>query len=209
MKNSDRKIELWKKVEPKLQVADLILVKEKSLLSKTIRSVTKSYWSHIVIVLSVPQKDTIFSNVLVVGAEPHGIEVHRIQKYTRDFEFYDLGVKRVPGLSEEIKEKVLSYILNNVDIPYDYARLLGFLFRYFGHKIFLKGNKHLMNSLINKDAFICSSFIQRAFYETMSKEKRDAIIFGNNRESKFYLEEITPADVARSKNSKWIFNPHN
>ena len=209
MNNSDHKIEGWKKIEPKLQVADLILVREKSLLSKTIRNVTKSYWSHVLIVLSVPQKDTIFSNVLVVGAETHGIEVHRIQKYTRDFDYYDLGVKRVPGLSEEIKEKVLSYVLNNVDIPYDYARLFGFLFKYFGHKIFHRGDKHLMNVLIHKDAFICSSFIQRAFYSAVPKDRRDSIIFGPSKDAKFYLEEVTPADVARSKNSKWIFNPHN
>lgn len=199
----------WAKIEPHLQVADIILVRDKSLLSRTIREVSQSYWSHAVIVFAIPDAKTFFNNILVISAENGGIEIHRIQKYTQHFDYYDFGVKRVSGLSGEIQEKVLSYVLNNVDIPYDYMRLFGFLLYFFLNKFRKNGQAHLQKRFTNENAFVCSSFIQKAFYEAMPKEKKDAVIFTKNRSSKFFLEEVTPADIARSKNCLWLFNQHN
>jgi len=210
MKRIDKKIKEWKKIESKLQVGDIILVKETKIYSKIIRKVTKSHWSHAVLVFFIPTKKMPFKNILVVGAETHGIEIHRIQKFTQKFkENYDLGVKRIPDLSNETKERALSFMFNNVDIPYDYIRLLAFLLSYITNK--LKGkkdDKHLKKYLVNKDAFICSSFIQKAFFEAMPKDKKKSTLFTNKKDTEFFMEETTPADIARSKNSKWIYNPH-
>lgn len=202
----------WAKIEPHLQVADIILVRDRMLLSRAVCSVTKSYWSHVVIVFAVPDPNTLFNNILVISAENGGIEIHRIQRYIKQFDHFDhfdLGVKRVPGLSREIQEKVLSYVLNNVDIPYDYMRLFGFLLHFFISKFRKNSQKHLLKRFINENAFICSSFIQKAFYAVVSKEKKDTVVFTENKSNKFFLEEVTPADIARSKNCEWLYNPHN
>ncbi len=209
MSLKQKRIEAWTKIEPQLQVADIILVRERSLLSRTVRGVTKSYWSHAVIVFAIPNAKTFFNNILVISAENGGIEIHRIQRYTKHFDYFDLGVKRVPGLAAETKAKVLSYVLNNVDIPYDYLRLFGFLLLFFLHRFRKNSHAHLLKRFTNENAFVCSSFIQKAFYEAVLKEKKDSVVFTEDSTSKFFLEEVTPADIARSKNCTWLYNPHN
>lgn len=209
MSLKEKRAAAWREIEPQLQVADIILVRERSLLSKTVRSVTKSYWSHAVIVFAVPDSDILFNNILVISAEDGGIEIHRIQRYTKRFDHFDLGVKRVPGLAREIQEKVLSYVLNNVDIPYDYARLFGFLLYFLLNKFRKNSRNILLKRFTNENAFVCSSFIQKAFYAAVPKEKKDEVIFTENRSSRFFLEEVTPADIARSSNCVWLHNPHN
>ena len=192
----------WKKFEPQLKVGDIILSREKTWLSKAICEATGSYWSHVLIVFAVP--DGNFDNVLLVSAERTGIEIHRIQQYTRDFDFYDLGVKRIPGLSAATRDKVLSYVLNNVDLPYDYGRLFGLFIDYLGNRFL---GKRIVSPVCNEHAFICSAFIQKAFYNVLPENKRDSVIF-KNKKDKFFLEEVTPADIAQSKNCQWLYNQH-
>jgi hypothetical protein len=143
----------------------------------------------------------------VVGAESHGIEVHRIQRLTGNFDKVDLGIKRVPGLADYVRKQVLSYVLNNVDIPYDYVRLVGFLV-HAAESFFKRGNAHLHKFLVNRDAFICSSFIQRAFHAAAPPEKKHRVIFKNSFDAISSLEEITPADIAQSDNCLWVYNKH-
>lgn len=200
----------WEKVKSKLEVADIILAREKKMISKIITKGTESYWSHVLIVYAIPEKRGVFKNTLVMSAEPNGIEIHKIEKFSKQLDYtYDLGVKRVPGLSDETKERVISFMSNNVDIPYDYTRLLSYFINYIKNLFKLKRNEMpLKNFLVHKDTFICSSFIQKAFYEAMPNNKKKLAIFGQNNDLKFFLEDITPADIARSKNCKWIYNPH-
>lgn len=206
MNVSQKRAQDWVKMEPQLQVADIILTREKSILSAAVRKVTGSYWSHASIVFAVPDKNVFFNNTLVISAEEKGIEIHRIQKYTQHFDFCDLGVKRVPGLSDEIREVVLSYVLNNVDIPYDFSRLFGFVFKYLENKFVKKEINHMNKSFFNENAFICSSFIQKAFYAAAPVEKKESVIFKEDRSDSFFLEEVTPADIANSKNCDWVYN---
>lgn len=202
------RLNAWKKFEPKIQLADIILTRdERSVLSWGIRKVTNSYWNHAVMVFFVPNEKLLFNNVLVVGAELHGIEVHRIQRYTHHFDYMDIGIKRVPGLAEHIRERILSYVFNNVDIPYDYTRLVGFLLHSV-ENFFRRGDAHLRKFLINRDAFICSSFIQKAFYGAVPPEKKHRVIFKNEFDAVSSLEEVTPADIAQSNNCRWIYNEH-
>ena len=201
----------WEKIESKLQVADIILVRERRLISKVIFKGTDSYWSHSLIVFSVPDKKSSFKSILVVGAEARGIEMHRIQKFSKKLNnSYDMGIKRVPNLSKETREKVLAYMLNNVDIPYDYSRLLAFFINYLKRLFQRKKNKknHLKRSLVNRGAFICSSFIQKAFFEAMPNNEKDSVLFIENLNARAFLEEVTPADIANSKNCDWIYNEH-
>lgn len=206
MSKTNAKRQKWEKVESKLQVADIILAREKKYYSKIIQKGTDSYWSHTLLVFFVPDKKMLFKNTLVIGAQSRGIEIHRIQKFTEN---YDIGVKRVSGLSAETKERVLSFMFNNIDIPYDYTRLFALFLNYFINILRGGGKReHLKKFLINKDAFICSGFIQKAFFEAMPKGKKDSVLFTEDKDAKLFMEEITPADIAQSKNCEWIYNPH-
>lgn len=194
--------EAWAMIEPQLQVADIVLSREKTWLSKAICEATNSYWSHVSIVFAVP--DGNFNNTLLISAERTGIEIHRIQKYTKDFDFYDLGVKRIPGLTDKTRKKVLSYVLNNVDLPYDYSRLFELFLDYLANRFL---GKKIMHPVCDENAFICSAFIQKAFYNVLPNKKKDSVVF-SDKQNKFFLEEVTPADIARSKNCDWIYNRH-
>lgn len=202
-KKEIRKIreESWAKIEPKLQVADIILSQEKSWLSRAIRDATGSHWSHVSIVFSVPDKHS--NNTLVISAERSGIEIHRLQKYTKNLDYFDLGVKRIPGLSAKTREMVLSYVLNNVDLPYDYGRLFGLFIGYLGTRFL---GKKIYHPVCNEGAFICSAFIQKAFYNVLPENKKDSVVFKAKDINKFFLEDVTPADIARSKNCEWLYN---
>jgi hypothetical protein len=202
------RFDAWQKFVPQLEVADIILTRnEKSIISKSIRAATKSYWNHVVIVFSVPDKKTHFNNTLLISAEDHGIEIHRLQRYTNHFDFVDIGVKRVPGLSREMRENVVSYVLNNLDIPYDFTRLLGMVLKFFEQALFHRPG-YLKRYLVRQDAFICSAFIQKAFYEVVPPEQKFNVILKNDFDAMTMLDEVTPADIARSNNCEWLYNPH-
>jgi|WetSurMetagenome_2_1015567.scaffolds.fasta_scaffold115982_2 hypothetical protein len=202
-----RRDRAWQKVQPQLEVADIFLTRDtSSLLSGTIRKVSNSYWNHSGLILFTSKNKYFFKNILIVSAEDHGIEVHRIQKFTKRFDFVDIGIKRVPGLSEELRKQVARYMFNNLDIPYDYTRVLGLLIKFIQSRI-TKSEAHLRQLLTNKDAFICSSFIQKAFYQSVPQEMKERVIFKEGgKESEF--EEVTPADIAHSKACKWVYNAH-
>jgi len=197
----------WEKIWPKLEVADIILTHDaSSALSGIIRKVTDSYWNHSLLVFFTKKNKYFFKNILFVSAEDHGIELHRMQRYTNHFDYIDIGVKRVPGLNEELQKKIAKYMLNNIDIPYDYTRLLGLLVKFASSRI-SGSEEHLKSFLTNKDAFVCSSFLQKAFYESVPPEMKQAVLFKKGSSEK-ELEELTPSVIARSEACEWIYNPH-
>jgi hypothetical protein len=202
-----RRDKAWLKMQPKLEVGDIFLTHDSSsIISGIIRKVTDSYWSHAGLILFTSKNKYFFKNVLEVSADDHGIEVHRIQKYTKRFDFVDIGIKRVPGLSEDLRKQIVRYMFNNLDIPYDYTRIFGLLVKLIQSNI-TGSEAHLRELLTNKDAFICSSFIQKAFYESVPLEMKERVIFKKGSRER-HFEELTPADLAHSKACEWIYNPH-
>ena len=207
MISEEEKFERWKEFEPNLEVADIVLIhKNKGPIVNTIQKLSKSYWNHVGLIFFTPEKKHEFRNYLIIEANSKGIEIHRIQKYTHNFDKYDLGVKRIPGLTKEKRQKILAYMLNYLDTPYDHTRLFGFFIRSFLSKFFIK-YKH---KLIKKDEFICSSFTQKAVYQAFSPEQYKKAMFkeviGDNLDLRS-LEEVSPGDISRSKNCEWIYNP--
>lgn len=188
---------------PRLEEADLIFVRnKKSLLRYFLRRSTKSYWDHIALVLFVKDiKKDHFHDLIIEAVDPSGIEIHKLDKYLCDPEKYEIGIKRVPNLSPDIKKRVMSYMLLNVDTPYYKFSFIKFalanLFSWYGEV------------LLARQRYSCSGFVQKAFYEAAGWEERDNFIFREDFLSPIELQEITtPADIARSDKSKWIYNKH-
>lgn len=186
--------------------ADVILVrKERGAVARAIQKKTGSYWNHVALIFFTPQKKYQFGNYLIIEANPKGIEVHRIQKYTHRFDMYDIGVKRYPGLDGEKRDRIMAYFLNYLDSPYDMTRLIGFWFRTFMNKMF---NRY-QHRIINRNEFICSSFTQKAYYQAFPPEDYKKALFKEVPGDVLDLsglEEITPADIAASRKLEWVYN---
>jgi len=206
-----KKLEEWGRFEPKLQLADIIMVRTKrSFIGWAIRKLTKSYWDHVALVFAVPNPQVQFYNYLIIEANRKGLEVHRIQEYTKNFRRYDIGVKRVPGMDVATRERVLAFMLNQVDQPYDLPRILGFVLRSFDLDVL----KNFSNLFVDRNDFICSSFIQKAFYDALPDDRKQSVVFreGLFRRQKTkeafaeLLNYVSPGDIAKSDKSKWLYN---
>jgi len=183
-----------------LQTGDIILLHTRfRFLSWLIRKGTKSYWNHVAIVLTTFEDLPGYHSVLVAEAASDGIEIHRIYKFL-DNSSYDIGIKRVSGLTKSERDNLTGYILSHIDTPYDYRRLAGLFFA------FITGRLDRVMTWINPKSFICSSFIQKAFYFSVSKHHQSRIIFAQPGDVIKTLEFISPADIAGSGQCEWIFN---
>ena len=49
---------------------------------------------------------------------------------------------------------------------------------------------------------------RKAFFEAMPDNEKDSVLFIDNLNARAFLEEVTPADIANSKNCDWIYNEH-
>lgn len=207
------KIRDWQKFEKKLQLADIIMVRTKrTWIASMIRRITGSYWDHVALVFAVPNPKLSFYNYLIIEANRTGLEVHRIQDYTKDFKHYDIGVKRVMGMDEQTRERVLAFMMNQVDQPYDISRILGFFIRSFDINVLTNFSK----LFVDKNDFICSAFIQRAFYDSFPEATKSQVLFAEglskrkkkNVDFESLLNYVSPADIAKSDKCKWLYNQH-
>lgn len=206
-----KKYKEWLGVQSKLKVADIIFLRERGdFTSWVIRKFTNSHWSHVALVFAVPDKKISFNNYLIIESNQSGLEIHRIQKYTKHLNRFDIAVKRIPGLDKQTREKVVAFMLNNVDKEYDVKRILGFFLKSFD----LDLTKGLTPLFVNKEDFVCSTFIQKAFYQAVADDKKKDVLFSQDQDLKTAhdikesLDYILPKDVAKSKNAIWIYNKH-
>lgn len=191
---------------------DIVLFRnEKSYLFRKVRELTNSHWNHAGLVFDVVRLGTK-TDTLVIEAGPHGIEVHRLRRYLDQPERYEVGLKRMPLLTPEYRGRFMGFFLDVLDTPYDFTRLFGYLFRRVVTASFgVKAHDFIANRLMNVDNFVCSSFIQRAYYLAVPPNQRDKTLFRDDQENLnfvYRMEYITPADIAKSKNTEWLYNPH-
>ncbi|MBU2566634.1 hypothetical protein KKG46_03685 [Patescibacteria group bacterium] len=200
------------KALPNLKVGDIFLIHTKGFwVSKLVRKTTKSYWSHVALVFEVIHNKTDYPDVLLIEALDRGIEIHRVEHYLRHPKEYDVGIKRIPILTDTERDRFRGFFLDAVDTPYDFSRLFSYFLKNFVQKIFGQAiTNWITKKVINIDQYICTTFAQRAFYLAVPREKRDKVLMRDGEGFNFLLqmEEITPRDYAISKNSEWLYNPH-
>jgi len=188
-------------VLPKLNQADIILVHTKrNFLKYLLQKVTDNYWDHTALVLFTkdPKKGRLYDQI-IEAIPPKGIEVHKLEKYLINPDKYDIGIKRVPDLSEHDRENIIAFSLTNVDAPYYKLSRLKFLCAAM--------SKTYKKWMLRRQRYSCTGFVQKAFYEVASLNKKDRFIFKTDFVSPIELQEITtPADIANSKNCVWIYN---
>jgi len=195
-----------------LKIGDIILIRGKETLAgRLIRKTTNSYWSHVAMVFDVPQYGSGGYDVLIAETNDR-IEIHRLNFYLQDPDLWDMGIKRLRGLTDTERDRFRGFFLDSVDAPYDYRRIFLMFFQKLA-KWALNMNLSYATArrLINTENFICTSLVQRAFYLAVNPEKRGTVFFRQSESDNFLhqLEEIEPKHIAKSSNTHWLYNPHN
>ena len=198
---------------PHLKIGDIILVHTRSSwLARFIRKATSSYWSHVALVFEVIENGTDYPDILLIEAMDRGIEIHRIEHYTRRPNKYNIGIKRIPVLNNEERNKFRGFFLDSVDTPYDFTRVFSYFTKKIVNKIFGSAIVNWISKhVVNVDQYICTTFAQRAFYLSVSKDKCDKVLIRKKTKQLnflFQMEEISPGDYATSENAIWLYNPH-
>jgi hypothetical protein len=186
---------------PKLQTADIILIHtKKSFLRYLIRRVTQSYWDHVALVLFPRDLEKgRYYNQIVEAADPGGVEIHKLDKYLKNPEKYDIGIKRITSVSTDTRKRITAFMLMNVDAPYYKLSLARFMLASLW--------KNFSENLLGRQRFCCSGFVQRAFYEAANWDEREKLIFRTEYLSPMELQDITtPGDIAKSTKAVWMYN---
>ncbi|MBU0731806.1 hypothetical protein KKC88_02900 [Patescibacteria group bacterium] len=187
---------------PQLQEGDLVLVQKKgSLIKYLVRRVTGGYWDHAALVLLPKNPKKGYFHNIVIESVPGGVEVHKLSKYLENPKKFDIGIKRFPNLSEEMKTRVKASMLMNIDAPHQRLKVSKFGFAL--------ASKSYSGKMLSRQRFSTSGLIQKAFYEAASWEGREGIIFRDKFASPLELEDsTTPQDIAICTKCKWIYNKH-
>lgn len=186
---------------PELKEADIVLVHTKgNFMRFLLRVITKSYWDHVALVLFPRNKEKgQFYNQIIEASYPRGIEIHKLEKYLKNPDKYDIAIKRVPDLNIETRRRIVAFMLMNVDAPYYKVSLFGFILAALSKKFSIR--------FLAQQRFCSSGFVQKSFYEAANWDEREKLIFRKDYLSPLELEDLTtPADIANSSNTVWIYN---
>lgn len=193
---------------PKMEVADIVLVHHKKGLARwLLRKVTKSYWDHTALIIFAKDKKRGYSNDIIIESIQHGmnssfkrgVEVHRLDKYLNNPKKFDVGIKRITWLDDEMKHRVRAFMLMNVDTPYYPLFTTKFLLAWI--------SKSYRKHLLRRQRYSCSGLVQKSFYEAAEWNDRSDVIFRGPGYTPIEIQEITsPADIAKSDACEWIWN---
>lgn len=194
---------------PELKRGDIVLVRhKKGIFRYFLRKFFNSYWDHTAMILYPNEPDRNRSYAVIVESirrgffslfPSRGVEIHHLKYYLNNPEKYDVGIRRVPDISRDQRILATHIMLMNVDAPYwpwkHYQIIIGAIF------------KSLREKLKKFQRFSCSGIIQKAYYDVLPWEEKDKVIFKEGDWSPIELQElVSPADIAKTKNLKWIYN---
>jgi hypothetical protein len=196
---------------PPLKRADIILIRHKhNLLRSFLRRYMGSYWDHTALILypsevSRGRQSHVLIESIQTGTHAfyasRGVAIHLLGKYLNHPELYDVGIKRVPGLTDDERIRVTHFMLMNVDAPYWPWKHLTIALA-----AFIPAFKR-SSSL--RQRFSCSGIIQQAYYDTLNWDEKARVVFKAGAWSPIELQELTsPGDIGSSTCAEWIYNEH-
>lgn len=196
---------------PTLLSGDIVLIRHKkgSLARKILRIITDSYWDHTAMLMYRKNPARGYSTNVILESlkggwlKPYyfGAELHRLDKYLNHPDKYDIGIKRFDWLDKPLRQRVRAFALAYVDTPYypywTWKFLLGLIFPSVRQKI------------LATQRYTCSALIQKAYYEAIDLEDRQKVLFRKLDYMPIQLLDITsPADIANSTATVWVYNEH-
>ncbi|MBO8161170.1 MAG: hypothetical protein H0Z24_05990 [Thermosipho sp. (in: Bacteria)] len=128
-----------------LKVGDIVFIKPKGFISTLIAKLTKSEYSHVAIIYSTNNPPSI------LDATWEGTKIRPLSYYDdRGYDIYRLK-EELNNFDEFL---IRNWILNNIDVKYDYIQLVSFLNRIIFH----------VNKIFNNpDKFVCSEMVDRLY----------------------------------------------
>lgn len=198
-----------------------------------IRKLTDSYWNHVGLIYVVRQQDAGYDNTFVIESEARGIDIHNVSKYLKR-PGHDIGIKRLEaswyaGRPEDkgselwFKRQVRGFALDEIDAIYDWRKLLRTGLGIVGlgkaerGRYNVGGRPHRLTRVL-KDGFICSGFVQYAYYQAAKQlgdeKKLDSVWFNPNLRTEpspkgdelvDILLGTTPEDLARTPKLTWKY----
>ena len=160
-----------------LQPADIVLSRKNGdIVSRLIRWVTKSHFSHSALVYVTPRFDPNYDNTFVIEAGTRGVDLANFARYVSD-ERSVAAVLRLnqPWFEGEIRGRVRGIVLNYIDAGYDYGIVLQILQNaWFRVKRSVEGHRRAVHGYTRKGRmaptkFICSGFVQIGFVEAVAE----------------------------------------
>jgi hypothetical protein len=226
--------------EGKLKRADILVTRTKrSLLGALIRFGTKSHWNHGLMVYTIKDDEQGYNSTFIIESGGAGIDVHNISHYLERLDKYDVGIKRfepdwfnhdTAGDILYYRRKVRGFALQEIDDKYDHKMILSIASRILRQIILgilfplqrlrrpekRKVQVMRITKLLDVNAYICSGFVQWAYYQAVSQLIREEklgesclqdIIFNPRitpgKEND--LLSTTPADLANSDKLSWKY----
>ena len=195
---------------PDLEIADIVLIHHKKGLTRwLLRKVTQSYWDHVALIIFPRDRSHGYANHIIIEAIQHGmnsslkrgVEIHRLDKYLSNPKKYDIGIKRISWLDDEMKQRVRAFMLMNVDTPYYPLFTTKFILAWI--------SKTYRQNLMRRQRYSCSGLVQKSFYEACDWKDRMDVIFRGPGYTPIEIQEITsPADIGHSDACEWVWNKH-
>ncbi|MBI2037652.1 MAG: hypothetical protein HYT15_01815 [Candidatus Magasanikbacteria bacterium] len=201
---------------PALKAGDIILIHiKRSLLRSLIRRVTKSYWDHVTAIVYPKDNDKLQQSIIIENINPglsvdyyflrsalRGTEIHHLNKYLNNPKKYDIGIKRVSWLTDAHRKRLSSFLVTTIDTPYWPMPY----WKFFLASIWPKFRRWFLH----QQRWSCSTLVQMAYYESAANwEERLKLIFKEGDLSPLEMQSIvSPAEIANSDKSQWIFNEH-
>lgn len=157
-------------LRPQLQSGDLFFCSGNYLISKAIRSVTGSPWSHVGIILRLELIDRV---LLLESVEDVGVRMAPLSKYVTDYSDgarYDgaMVAARRSGTTPAIVQGIMSFGLDQLTAPYDKDEMAGILAR-----VTLK-----IGRVDRTHGFLCSELVNdcfRAAHAPLNCDQKDFV----------------------------------
>jgi hypothetical protein len=224
----------------KLKRADILLTHTKgSLLGALIRFGTGSYWNHALMIYAIRDINQGYNTTFIIESGGSGIDVHNIAHYLEKQDKYDVAVKRfeAPWFQDDTdsgglryRRKVRGFALQEIDDKYDHGMIVSIAARILRQIILSilfplqrrkppeqRKVKISRFAGINVNAYICSGFVQWAYYQAVSRiteednldqSRLQEIIFSPRMgvsDQEGDLLSTTPADLATSDKLSWKY----
>lgn len=206
----------------KLKRADILLTHTKgSLLGALIRFGTGSYWNHALMIYAIRDINQGYNTTFIIESGGSGIDVHNIAHYLEKQDKYDVAVKRfeAPWFQDDTdsgglryRRKVRGFALQEIDDKYDHKMIISIATRILRQIVMgvlfplqrikppeKRRLKKPSFAGVNVRAYICSGFVQWAYYQAVSQ------VLDEDKQDKSPVPEKD--DLVKSRLDEIVFNP--
>lgn len=218
-----------------LELADIVLFRRKgSFFARNLTRLTGDFFSHAGLVFATPQTDPGFTKAYVIECTFKGVDITPFDHFLEKNAKYVICIKRFQGswLDARLQKAIRGHALNYIKAEYSFKTLTDLFFRAEAHYLFPRRSPgHVraqsLERAMQRDmklprAFICSGFVQYAFYEGIQRAIQSGSVsltesclsdcyFPAERRSSSLradLLSVSPQDMAESDKLSWKYLIH-